>query len=1413
MLNMNCLPDPLRVSQGAFNTSPRDDGDAWSGSRQTADAVVWRSAFTDSRREHSDPTGFGGHGVPTLRAAGFAATCFMATARRALCGGAVAIVVLLFGLAQAHAQTCVNNLPASNPTSAYTVHGNGTVTDTRSGLMWKVCTEGKTWGAGSCSGPATTHNWAAALALAEGTVYAGQNDWRLPNVKELRSLVEECAVNPAINTAIFPSTDSSLLWSGSPFANNSSYAWVVGFNYGFASIGNRIGAVQVRLVRGGQSFGNLVSVAGVSGAALIDAPTLFTVSGTGLTAGLGFSVEGCTPSNAETVNASSSSAQRFFTCTPRGAAGARAVVVRTSPAGAVLWRGTAAVNAPAASSYPARFVFNTAIGNQTVGTPFNVQISARDAADSVLTTFHGIVRLADSYGKTISLNTAVFANGVFTGPITAFTAGRTQLLATSSKPDGALISGQSTPFDTAANSPRNSTLTIKTGVVNANVAVTRNGNPYGSNQTTDAAGLLRLSAVPFGEYRVAVTKSGWTQASHVNQNIMVDKDLDVRVDMQASGKRPVVVVPGVMGSTLRASTYATFDALAPRNFGDHFVGASPKLPKKQCAVTDAECELLSDLEIYDPTLSRGQRHSDNTAMGSALLTQALEANFSVFAAPWDWRHTVSEARKIYLKKHIDRAKQATGYLKVDVVAHSMGGLLTRDYIQSADYADDIDRFIMIGTPNRGSANAYYLMEGGQALELDSLIGDASSNGFADAAFYAGAANELHRTVYGTDIYTLSSDNDVQNDSELVKGKTSADVKTFFNDNAPGGRELLPTYNFLRQWTATWGSSDKTDFEAGTLQATPALNSSVSALNASANVSRFKSMDFIGPLAATEVRTHIFLSNSEKTFKEVGYSVVGSADQYPLGIPNYHKNRPANTGDGTVLTTSGLAGLGLDNTVGAFGSHPYMFGALRTQVVQKLTQGRTFPSASAQPVPDGLKSTTVPASVPSLVVGLSVEASVIPLLTAPNGLQAGTVASTGAVFETIPNSQVDSQRFQNRINLTDPVNGLYSLRLAADAALNNTSTRVTIDFATQSAGSVQNSVRYVRKPADRLIGVQVATTASRAVQILDNVGVPTQLRARRSVADAMTSLTWTRAADAAVAGYRIYSRPLAASVFTIEGNVGATAEAFDSSRAWGSSIEDEREFVVVSVSASGEESLIRSGNATTNRSYVAVKFSSPEATNGRVRIAAPLPVSVSFVDESSASDSITDRAWDFNTDGVAESTIQNPTFVFPSYGSFSVNLKVTTPEMQSQRTVPNFVKIVPCAPLTTQATCTLDVNGDGEIDVTDGVLILRRLMGFKGGALTAGLVSSACAASPSTAVGIANFIDHQVAGGHYNVDGQPGALASATSAGMLIVRALQGLTETQATQHALRPGATRTAWAGNGQIREYLAATCGATLRD
>ena len=162
-------------------------------------------------------------------------------------------VMLAFCSPWALAQTCVAGVQASNPTSVYVIDSvNGTVTDSRTGLMWDRCARGFS-GVGCATGATSTVTWQAALdAAATIGSYKGFSDWRLPNVKELLSLVEECRTSPAINEFVFPNTPVLLFYSDSPSAGDATGAWYQGFNFGASGTATRSSLHPVRLVRAGQ---------------------------------------------------------------------------------------------------------------------------------------------------------------------------------------------------------------------------------------------------------------------------------------------------------------------------------------------------------------------------------------------------------------------------------------------------------------------------------------------------------------------------------------------------------------------------------------------------------------------------------------------------------------------------------------------------------------------------------------------------------------------------------------------------------------------------------------------------------------------------------------------------------------------------------------------------------------------------------------------------------------------------------------------------------------------------------------------------------------------------------------------------------------------------------------------------------
>ncbi len=114
-------------------------------------------------------------------------------------------------------------------------NGNGTITDIATGLMWSQNDSGEGL------------NWEEALFWVQqknSENYLGYNDWRLPNVKELQSIVDytrspattnSAAIDPLFNVTSITNAggeiDYPFFWSGTTHANmnNGEYACYVSF--------------------------------------------------------------------------------------------------------------------------------------------------------------------------------------------------------------------------------------------------------------------------------------------------------------------------------------------------------------------------------------------------------------------------------------------------------------------------------------------------------------------------------------------------------------------------------------------------------------------------------------------------------------------------------------------------------------------------------------------------------------------------------------------------------------------------------------------------------------------------------------------------------------------------------------------------------------------------------------------------------------------------------------------------------------------------------------------------------------------------------------------------------------------------------------------------------------------------------
>jgi hypothetical protein len=131
-------------------------------------------------------------------------------------------------------------------------HGDGTLTDTCTGLMWQKNTADFNGNGKVDENTTDQAPWTAALLYCDGLSFAGHDDWRLPNLLELQSIVDYSRHDPAIGP-VFVAVSSNY-WSSSSYLGYASpeYAWIVGFNDGDLGNASKWGYHYIRAVRNAQ---------------------------------------------------------------------------------------------------------------------------------------------------------------------------------------------------------------------------------------------------------------------------------------------------------------------------------------------------------------------------------------------------------------------------------------------------------------------------------------------------------------------------------------------------------------------------------------------------------------------------------------------------------------------------------------------------------------------------------------------------------------------------------------------------------------------------------------------------------------------------------------------------------------------------------------------------------------------------------------------------------------------------------------------------------------------------------------------------------------------------------------------------------------------------------------------------------
>jgi hypothetical protein len=172
-------------------------------------------------------------------------------------------------------------------------------------------------------------------------------------------------------------------------------------------------------------------------------------------------------------------------------------------------------------------------------------------------------------------------------------------------------------------------------------------------------------------------------------------------------KEPIIIVPGILGSEL----YNGDDLIWPdllqmaMDPGDEFLRENLMLDSDGKSIKDIEIGDIVKKIAYPPV---GIDIFDSLI--NKLISSDYTLNKDLFLLPYDWRLDLKTNKEL-LNQKVQEAKSISGHQKVNIVAHSMGGLLTKEYLSQYG-KNDIDNLIFIGTPHLGAPKAgKVLLEG------------------------------------------------------------------------------------------------------------------------------------------------------------------------------------------------------------------------------------------------------------------------------------------------------------------------------------------------------------------------------------------------------------------------------------------------------------------------------------------------------------------------------------------------------------------------------------------------------------------------------------------------------------------------------------------------------------------------------
>lgn len=654
-------------------------------------------------------------------------------------------------------------------------------------------------------------------------------------------------------------------------------------------------------------------------------------------------------------------------------------------------------------------------------------------------------------------------------------------------------------------------------------------------------------------------------------------------------KRPVILLHGVFGSTFQP---------------DGGMPNYPRMPKGICTLGSSKAYFknpdCNKLTYYNVS-------TDGTGW-KGLEQSLIQRGFDVIPVAWDWRSSPDTIVNGFINPAIEGILSAPNqlYKKVDIVAHSMGGLIARWLIQEFKTKKEdgsiiigttkVDRLIMIGTPNGGSVNAFYLLSQGATLALDDIVPwftDSfpfiSLGKVARPRFYTNVINNLVNDSL-TESFTRRLDIDYNYWDDKVDAdgfgsaigfepveyawkyrKKQARVK-LIESLASGAKILNPLFEFMQKDNVILPTPVTADNPDGNIL----YNLQTKNLLCYDDVQGHRSNE-------KEVFTWLLLTTSKNTIRYAqvktnnGFYPVSSVATDMVGDIEVEEA----AGDGTVPLISAIWGLNgiskcIDESIGSteHGAQP-TDSVIRTKVGDLLAKDRGVVQAQVKTLSLVAQESVIEIEPPKL--GISVG---LPLPTAleKNGQIVGINFISGALLEELPGAFLNTYSSGSGFSVNSYSAGNYLLSIeSVDGYMGRllpVNMRTIVNDEQKGAGGWLITQQGIND-----IGFEV--TAENEINLLDRPQTPINVLIDTDFNNNPV-IYWEAAENSMATAYRIYARnegelnftkitelPVIASEYTIanQGMVSGDSEA-------------DTEYLVVAVNASGLESFV--SNRVSNR---------------------------------------------------------------------------------------------------------------------------------------------------------------------------------------------------------------------------------------